>query len=273
VGLDGACALDADGFLHCWGAPADGAPTDVELLDFDMETWHGCAIPVDGAPVCWPWLEGPGDDGLAALEPPSEPVIGVATASSSTCWLLESGMAECGGFDRHGQTEPPAEPLASIVGGGASYCAVLSAGVTVRCWGLDGEGNVEDVPTVTPQALDAGGDTTCVIDAGDVATCYGLTQLFSDRPNRYSPEGAYIAVGADGQPCFVDAAGGVDCAYDGGPRCDPQAGPFHAVASYAGAACAAADGGGLLCWMADPEILDEPGRCLVGEPSSLPWLD
>lgn len=240
-----------------------------------MQDQHACAVTALGEPLCWSWLDGPGADFRSALVPPSEAVVGVATAWHSTCWVLSAGGVTCGGSDDHGQSSPPSEPVAFITGGGAHYCATLAADGSLSCWGYDpGDGNVRDVPANAPKVVDAGATITCVIDSVGAATCYGIRASVANIPNPYAPDGTFEGLGAADDPCFIRAGGLPECVYDAWNRCeDEPVGPFHAIAASYHSICGALDQGGLLCWMEDPDRVNEPDNCLVGDVASLPWTD
>ncbi len=114
------CAVDDDGFVHCWGANDSG---------------EGGRDPSDAADV------------LDWTVPIAQAATGVAAGDSFTCALLESGQVSCWGSNQHGQlgdeTEgsrstpglvPGIEGAIAVVAMSSRACALLQDR-SVVCWG------------------------------------------------------------------------------------------------------------------------------------------
>ncbi|MFU8805303.1 MAG: RCC1 repeat-containing protein, partial [Bradymonadaceae bacterium] len=170
AGIDHTCALANDGTVRCWGydelrgwdydyPTGQATPVSVEGLTNVMEIvagdYHTCALLTDGTVRCW----------LARLGM----ILGDGTGSE---WWYGSVAIE-------GLTEVDA-----IAAGGYHTCALLTDG-TVRCWGLNGAGQLGDGTTTSRQEpvtvtglrdvdkLTAGAFHTCALLADRTVRCWG----------------------------------------------------------------------------------------------------
>lgn len=189
------CVLVTVGGVKCWGYNSNG--------ELGNGTTTSSAIPVDV-------LSEPGG-------PPLGDVAVVAAGKSHTCVLMTAGSVKCWGWNQFGQlgngtttdsstpidvlSEPGGLPLSGVVAvaaGGEHTCAVTTPG-GVKCWGLNGVGQLGDGTTTqrntpvdicatgaTPPctetkgniladvpAIDAGRYHTCALAPGGGVKCWG----------------------------------------------------------------------------------------------------
>lgn len=127
------CALFVDGSVKCWGANNDGQLGDGTTADKLGPT------PVQGL------------DGLKVRE--------LALGAAHTCALLDDGIVKCWGFNSAGQlgrptgyssdfvldpqTSTPLRGVLSVIAGHYHTCARMEDH-SLRCWGLDTEGQLGD---------------------------------------------------------------------------------------------------------------------------------
>jgi alpha-tubulin suppressor-like RCC1 family protein len=132
------CALLENGAVRCWGDNAEG------------QLGYGHTDPVGGDST----------PASAGDVPVGASVTQVVAGSSHTCALLEGGSVRCWGDGKYGQlgygntldvgdVSAPSfhDPIelggaaTALAAGGNHTCALLEAG-TVRCWGLNGAGQL-----------------------------------------------------------------------------------------------------------------------------------
>lgn len=198
-----ACALLLDGTIQCWGSNASGqlgngsttdSTTPVPVSDVTGAAAiaaggaHACALMADGTVVCW-GANGSGELGLS------------------------SGPQTCPNSDPCATTPvkvPDLSGVTAIAAGESDTCALLSDG-TVRCWGLNDDGELGDGTTMdssTPVvvsglrgasaiamaeasacALVSSGDVVCWGDngAGQLASAVTGPQTCNDGPCSTTP--------------------------------------------------------------------------------------
>jgi alpha-tubulin suppressor-like RCC1 family protein len=172
------CALLADGSAKCWGnnqtgqlgisnvAPSNLAPTPVlgggggaSARDIAAGRNHTCAVRADGTVACW-GANDSGQLGIGTTDPQLSPV----TVSSLT------------------------DPAVAIAAGESHTCALVASG-TVRCWGLNSNGQLGDgttttrlTPVTVPGVVNAiaiaaggtlGASHTCALFADGAVRCWG----------------------------------------------------------------------------------------------------
>ena len=243
AGYNHACAVLDTGAMKCWGDNYYGqlgdnttanrsTPTQVSGLASGVTaiaagSAHTCALLDTGAVKCWGY-NAYGQSGHNAstnsdTRTPAQ-VIGltsgvtaITAGSDHTCALLNTGAAKCWGLGASGQVGDNTQNgsltpvqvtgltsgVTAITAGLRHSCALLNTGA-VKCWGLNGYGQVGDNTTtnrLTPTqvtaltsgvtVLTAGGQFNCVlVDTGEVK-CWGSNgsgQLGDNTTNNsYTP--------------------------------------------------------------------------------------
>lgn len=287
------CARTTSGAVRCWGggshghagagaigddeepASAGDVPVDGTVVQVAAALGYHTCVLLDGGTVrCWGasmWgeLGYPGEDGIDDAASAGDVDLGgtavqVATGSSHTCAVLDTGAVRCwgrgnfgllgyGNDEDIGDDETPAEAgdvpvggaVVQIAVGGAHTCALLDTGA-VRCWGAGewgrlGYGNVDDIgDDETPASagdvdiggkvlqIDAGTAHTCALLEGGGVRCWGR--------NFQGPLGqpGIGDVGNDETPASV---GDIPL---GGTAIQVSAGLAHS--------CAVLDTGAVRCW-------------------------
>ena len=237
----------------------------LEAVQVAAGTYHTCAVTTAGGLKCWgqDTYGQLGDDAALANKPTPVDVLGltsgvasVAAGSGHTCAVATAGGLKCWGRDNYGQlgndaalTNQPTpvdvagltSGMASVSGGTYHTCAVTAAG-GVKCWGLDGNGQLGNDATSTnrPTPVDAAGLTsgvagvaagnyhTCAVTTAGGVKCWGRDnygQLGNDAAltNQPTPvdvagltSGVASVAAGNNHTCAVTTAGGVKCwGYDG----------------------------------------------------------
>jgi alpha-tubulin suppressor-like RCC1 family protein len=324
AGAQHTCALLEDESVMCWGANASGqlgnglrirsnTPVAVGGLDSAAKQIsaggaHTCALLEHNTVVCW------GDDqsgqlGDSGRENRSAPVAVtglageveyVSAGSSHTCAVLLDRRIQCWGFNGEGQLGdgtaksrriPGNIPgysggTAAISAGWSNTCALGSAG-GVRCWGLNGggqlgDGTFDDNPAPVEVrglasgriAVAVGGGHACVLSAAGGVKCWGRnnrgqlgggTAVDQNTPIDVAGLPEQIAAIAAGKEytCALTIRGGVKCwgANDSGQLGDGTTTDsvkpvdvlgltkgISAIAAGGGHTCALGRNGGLKCW-------------------------
>jgi alpha-tubulin suppressor-like RCC1 family protein len=223
LGAFHSCAITEVGAPSCWGqndtgqlgdatttnrlvaTPPFGIPGGVRTMSAGFT--HTCAVTDAGDALCW----GNGFNGelgtgtTTSTSVPievsvvSEPVIGIALGSNTTCVVVTGGGVHCWGGGGLGQlgngafndslTAVPVTGLASgaleLAGSdGEHTCARLSSGV--RCWGANNTGQLGDgttIPRSTPVevsglprgivGIELGFEFGCAVTDDGEAWCWG----------------------------------------------------------------------------------------------------
>lgn len=265
------CAISVGATLQCWGYNSDGqlgdnsnqnrlTPVSVAGLSADIARvvtggYHTCAVSSDGATRCWGQnTYGQVGDNTTTDRWTPVPVVGLGANPLSislgeyhTCAVTGSGAARCWGENNYGQLGDQSRidrlsPTAVAgVGAGAinvsagqrHTCAILLDG-SLRCWGLNSDGQLGDnsegyrslpvaVQGVTSAAQVAAGHRhTCALTTSGAMGCWGdgdygqlgngevLQQL---SPEPVSGAGGTVAQMAAGyqHTCALSGAGAARC--------------------------------------------------------------
>ncbi len=318
------CALLADGSVVCWGANASGqlgngtrnrssTPVPVGGLSAALEIAaggaHTCALLTDGEVKCW------GDDqsgqlGDGGYDNRSTPVAvsgltgevdHIAAGFSHTCASMMDRRIQCWGWNTEGQLGDgtvkgrriPGDVLgftggaAVISVGWSNTCALLMTTGGIRCWGLNGGGQLGDgkfADSSSPVGVSGlasgrisvavGGAHVCALSGRGGVKCWGRNdrgQLGSGtNADQNTPidvaglpeEVVAVAAGKD-HTCALTFHGGVKCwganefgQLGNGTTAD-SAKPvdvsglsegISAIAMGGGHTCALTRNGGVKCW-------------------------
>jgi len=265
------CVLTTSGGVKCWGDNGSGqlgdgtttsrtTPVDVGGLTSGVVAiaaggWHTCALTVGGGVKCW-GANGDGQLGDGTTMWRATPVdvsglgsgvVAIAAGDWHTCALTMGGGVKCWGWNYYGQLgdgtttnrNMPVDVsglgsgVVAIAAGNDHTCA-LTTGGGVKCWGLNGSGQLGDGTTTNRnmpvdvvrlgsgvRAIGAGGDHTCALTASGGIKCWGdntYGQLgigkFGYRPIPADVSGLGSGVRAiaagDSHTCAL-TAGGVKC--------------------------------------------------------------
>ena len=180
------CAVTKAGAVRCWGANFHGelgdgtttgsaVPVDVVGLGSGVARvsagmFHSCALTSAAAVSCWGLNRdnelGNGSDNDSAVPVDviglGSGVVALSAGMFHTCVLTPSGAVKCWGKSSagalgNGTTLQPTGPvsvaglrsgLVAVSAGGHYSCAVTSTG-EVRCWGLNGDGELGDGTTTS----------------------------------------------------------------------------------------------------------------------------
>jgi alpha-tubulin suppressor-like RCC1 family protein len=182
-------------------ATARMGPIAIAVGDF-----HSCALLPDGVVKCWgsntSGQVGNGTTVKSLISPVSVTGLGrtiaIAAGGGHTCALVAGGTVMCWGDNSYGQlgdgtTDDSSVPVAvagltdarGIAAGGWHTCALVGSDGTVKCWGMNGIGQLGDGTTTgrsSPvavegltgaQAVTAGRDHSCALVAGGTVMCWG----------------------------------------------------------------------------------------------------
>jgi alpha-tubulin suppressor-like RCC1 family protein len=224
AGGDHTCSLMIGGGIKCWGRNSDGQlgdgtstqhPTPVEVSGLTSNVSflsaggvHTCAVTTAGGVKCW-GNNGNGRLGDNTTTPHATPVnvtglaSGVAEVRAGgfhTCALTTSGGVKCWGWNVFGQlgnattvdswvpvdVSDLSSGVAQVSAGADHTCALTTAG-GVKCWGLNGNGQLGDGTVVSPRTtpvevsgltsgvaqIVAGAFHTCALTTGGGVKCWG----------------------------------------------------------------------------------------------------
>ncbi len=205
------CVLLALGDVKCWGynffgqtgngstsqsaVPANVAWHTVGVISVGAGAYHSCAVTLGGAARCW----GDNDSGqlgdttttqrtsAVAVAGLDSGVAAVSAGSFHSCALTVGGGVWCWGRNSEGQlgnnslTDSPipvavvglGSGVAAISAGGYHTCVLTTTGA-MKCWGLNGSGQVGDNSTttrLTPADVSGLGSGVSAISAGALHTC------------------------------------------------------------------------------------------------------
>jgi alpha-tubulin suppressor-like RCC1 family protein len=221
AGIQHTCAVLTDGTVRCWGASIHGelgngsttnnarpvlVPGLSNVVDISAGNSQTCAVLANGTVRCWGWnFYGQLGDGTTTDATTPVAVVGltdaktVAVGSAFTCALTTSGTVKCWGNNLSGQVgdgttnntrKSPVQVsglsgVAAIAAGGGHACA-LTTGGAVKCWGLNGSGQIGDGSTTNRPspvqvtgltsgvaAISSRNEHTCALTTSGAVRCWG----------------------------------------------------------------------------------------------------
>jgi len=186
----GACGLDMNGVIHCWGAtPGEWQVPPGEFVQLRSgESWV-CAIRNDLSYECF--TEPFGNPGMIE-SPPQVPASDLALQDGAICVIDEAGKLTCGGprFGVPDLTPPSGDLFARVSVGNNFACGILKTNGNILCWGNEGEAgpNCRDIPAtgqLEPPpgafvALHSGVFASCAIDSAGNLACWGAGEATDD---------------------------------------------------------------------------------------------
>ena len=247
LGFTHSCAIRRNGVMECWGENGSGqlgngrigedqlVPEPVlesELVDVAGGFLHTCGRRQAGEVRCWGANSAGqlGNSGPNSQLAPSDvegllEVVDVAKGSRHMCAVLNDRTVRCWGFNNAGQlgngstlNEAVLQPVPALVVGAVDVglgdvhsCAALANG-TVRCWGLNLDGELGDgsqLARPTPVQV-LGVEDAVAVAVRRRYSCArlsdGSAECWGDAPEGYADvtDAAELAVGAR-YGCYRDA--------------------------------------------------------------------
>ena len=175
AGFGHSCALMGSGGVKCWGSVAGERRTPVDVPGLSgvraiaTSGGHSCALTSAGGVKCWGGnANGQLGDGTLNSSTTPVDVIGlsggvtaIAAGTGGSCALTTAGGVRCWGLNDHGQlgdgttanrsTSVAVSGLSrgvTAIAAGAFHTCALTSGGGVKCWGLNGSGQLGDKTTV-----------------------------------------------------------------------------------------------------------------------------
>jgi alpha-tubulin suppressor-like RCC1 family protein len=255
AGSNFACALLDTGGVKCWGSNTygqlgDGTKTDHQASPVDVVGLtsgvaaitagevHTCALMIDGSAKCW-GANGVGQLGDGTQTDSLTPVsvkglapglTDLSSGTTTTCAWNHAGSTRCWGSNGFGQfgtfdvgfNVTTAAPLSGIsgsirsIGMGFGQICVVSGDGSLRCWGLNDDGQVGNrstTETFQPTLIFGPEQKVAGVTGGYYHTCAwmedGSAACWGSNTNGQVGDGASIyvtspseVVGLDMQPVF-----------------------------------------------------------------------
>ncbi len=217
IDFDHACAVVSGG-AKCWGNNGFGqlgdgtkthrpVPTNVSgltsgVVDIGVGLRFSCALTVAGAVKCWGENAGVHSAVPVVIPGLEQDIRALSVGGGHACVLTTDHGVKCWGDNRFGQlgdgtTQSRNTPVdvidltgnvQAVTAGYSHTCALMKDG-GIKCWGLNGDGQLGDgtresrtapvdVLALPPaQMVTAGGDHTCAITIAGALKCWGANHM------------------------------------------------------------------------------------------------
>jgi len=256
INQDGACALQNDCTVKCWGSPnmlANSPPSGAFTALATAEFGIFCALDRDHHVQCWgpeAWM----------LEQPSQELFAISGGEMGTfCGLTETKDAICWsglGSSPEQTTDGPFKALAP-----ADHVCALGVDGELQCWGNTYYGATE-APAGTFSTLVSSHVHSCALTPAGEAACWGgLYYNEEESPELLDPPSETFTTIVTGlaHMCGLTASGEVSCWGYGTPerengtapdlsQASPPEGNFVELAAGYWHSCALSSSGDLECW-------------------------
>ena len=245
VGENHACALQADGIVHCWGGNDQGQLDVPDGIRFQQITsgWRfSCGLRTAGGIACW------GRNNYEQATPPAGPFLSIDAGWDHACAIGHDSTV-CWGRDADGRSSPPPETRFASIGAGAEHTCGLTHQGSLVCWGKNDNGRASqrDGPF---QHLAVGIAHTCALDRDGRAFCQGDRAFGQSDP----PPTEYRQIAAGSElTCGLTASGSIQCWGSKRPgrtaaaKATPN-GSFESIAAGWNSLCAVSDQGYAQCF-------------------------
>jgi len=268
-GPEGACILDREGGVRCFGGSERfrNVPPSLAAGARSLTVGSGFACAISAAEGLHCWGDEPlgGDTNLRVLLPPSFekarlPLRQVSAGATHACALDAAGKVECWGRITGTFIFPGESGWAKLRGGRGFSCALSALG-RLKCFGTPTWG-LQYEPSQSEHFTDvaAGRSHFCATRGTGEIVCGGKNDRGQTRP----PAGAALEgiVVGEGWSCGLDPRREIVC-WGQAPR--PPEGAFDWLAAVGDSLCAVR-GGELVCVGADAALLRlnadrVPGAC------------
>jgi len=221
LGDQNICAIDTDGYAHCWGHNYGGqsdVPADLgrvtQIASGGAGTLHSCALTVAGKVRCWglgqpSYLNTPDNLGF---------VTQLAVGAHFNCAITSPdvapsvyGKVRCWGEDTYGQVDVPSNlGTANQIAIYGNHVCALTWGI--RCWGQGDFTYTGAMPwwLGSPIQIVPGESKDCaLLDSGRIICWSQGGYSFSNPIPDFSLKSQLIIIRDN--PCFTTASGSLGC--------------------------------------------------------------
>lgn len=245
VGENHACALQADGIVHCWGGNDQGqldVPDGAKYQQITSGWRFSCGLRITGGIDCW------GRDNYEQATPPAGQFHSIDAGWDHACAIGGDG-AVCWGREVDGRSSPPPEIDFASIGAGAEHSCGLTHDGNLVCWGKNDNGRAANHAGPF-QGLAVGIAHTCALDHEGLVLCQGDQTFGRSDP----PPTVYRQIAAGSElTCGLTPSGGIQCW--GGRRPGRTAaekptphGSFESIAAGWNSVCALSEQGYVQCF-------------------------
>jgi alpha-tubulin suppressor-like RCC1 family protein len=210
VGLEHACALQADGGIVCWGDNSNGelgdgttaaraGPVTVggvsDAVQLSLAFTSSCALRAGGTVRCWGSQTGAPAADVAGVQGATQ----ISLSTFGSCAVLSDGTISCWAGDVMKAFTSGLTGVRQLSLGANHGCALLGDG-TVRCWGQNNHGQLGDGTTASndhPVPVVGIGDAvevaagyaySCARSADGTVRCWGNDYTQEREDKTFAPQ-------------------------------------------------------------------------------------